>query len=93
MNGVKEMFVALLRPEGSRTVQHMFHRTLCSLVSEGLKSDHVPESVPKSVLVEFIAGGFMAMARWWVTEAPEKSINEIHELFMNLVTPLFSRKK
>jgi AcrR family transcriptional regulator len=93
MHGVKEMFVTLLRSEGSRTVQHMFHHTLCTLVSEGLNSDNVPESVPKSILVKIIAGGFMAVAKWWVTEAPDKSVDEIHELFVNLVTPLFSQKK
>lgn len=91
MAEVREMFVSILGATGSRVVQQMFHDTLCTLISEALPPDGVSDTVPQTVLIEFLASGFMATAKWWVVSSPDKSVTEIHQVFQALVAPTCSR--
>ncbi len=83
---VRPMFAALLGQKGARAVQEQFHETLCQLVEESLPTSSAG-AVPRGAAVQFVAASFMALARWWVVDAPGLSVGEMHQLFLGFRFP------
>lgn len=81
---VKPMFVALLGKKGSLVVRQLFHETVSELVDEEVRMTK-DAGLPRSAVVQFLAASFLAIATWWVLEAPESEVGEVHGIYTRLV--------
>jgi len=90
---VKPMFTALLGRRGSPTVRQLFLDILSDLIAEGLRDKGAGLPAPPSAVVQFLAAGFLAIARWWVVEAPQRSAREVHDIYVRLAAPSLERAR
>jgi AcrR family transcriptional regulator len=81
---VQPMFTALLGAKGSPTVRQLFLDVLAGLIAEGLPDGAGDLPAPRSAVVGFLAAGFLAVARWWVVEAPQQNAGEVHKIYLRL---------
>ncbi len=88
---VKPMFTALLGKRGSPTVRQLFLDILSDLIAEELPDEEANLPAPRSAVVQFLAAGFLAVARWWIVEAPQRSAREVHEIYLGLAAPSLRR--
>lgn len=79
---VKELFATL---QTTQAVQEPFFRMLCALISEGLTESTL--QMPEEATVAFLAGGFQALAGWWISQERTRSVEEIHQMVLSLVSP------
>ena len=84
---VRPMFVALLSTPGTRVVRDRFQQTLGELVAESLPKFPGTRDLPSAVVVDFVTSSFIVVARWWVIDAPSRSLSEVHRVFIRLVSP------
>ncbi len=84
---VKQMFIALLGPKSARVVHEYFHEVLCDLAGSGLETNKMNTAIPTGVVVQYLAASFLAVARWWVIESPDRTVAEIHNIYTRLVIP------
>ena len=79
---VRPMFAAMLGRRGPPVVQAAFLETVREILRE---------HVAREDAVHFIAAGFLALARWWVLEAPDHTAEELHARFVALAAPCLAR--
>lgn len=82
---VQPMFTALLASRGSQLVQELFLEVLEELVDGSLESVPTGAVVPRAALVKYLSSTLLAMARWWILEAPERQPREVHAIYVRLV--------
>lgn len=80
---VKPMFVALLGTRGSLVVRQLFHEMVCELVDEEV-GQAKGSAIPRRAVVQFLAASLLAVATWWVLEAPESEVGEVHRIYARL---------
>lgn len=83
---VKPLFVALLGRRGSPVVRELFLETLITIACEGLAEDSVERDTPRGLLGQFLAASFLAVAKWWVLEAPNEDARVVHRRYLALVS-------
>lgn len=75
-------------------LEQKYRGVLRDLVAEQISTTKAsPENagVPKEVVAELVAAGFLAVARWWVRQAPELTPQEVYERFVALMSPVLTR--
>ncbi len=80
---VRPMFRSLLGRSGPPVVQETFLRMVRDVVRRGGKAD----SVERELAVHFVAAGFLAIARFWVQDCPDLTLDEVHAEFLRLAVP------
>lgn len=85
---VRPMFESLLGHSGPTVVQETFLEMVRDVLRRAGRSD----SVRREAKVHFVAAGFLAIARFWVVDAPELSVDEVHAEFMRLARPAMGLK-
>lgn len=81
---VKPMFTALLASRGSQLVQELFLEVLEEIVDSALESVPTEGVVPRAALVKYLSSTLLAIARWWILEAPERQPREVHAIYVRL---------
>lgn len=68
------------------TVHEYIHDMLADLVREKLGSDRCG-GLDSGVVVEYVVGSFLAVARWWIVEGQGHSAADTEKIFLDLVSP------
>lgn len=76
---VRPMFTALLDRRSPAVVQEAFLDTV-----RGVLREHVDDEAT----IHYVAAGFLALARWWVLEAPQLDVDEVYLRFVRLTSPI-----
>lgn len=80
---VRPMFRSLLGRSGPAVVQETF----LVMVRDVLRRSGHADSLQREAAVHFVAAGFLALARFWVQDSPDLSIDEVHAQFLRLAQP------
>jgi AcrR family transcriptional regulator len=85
-HGHLPLYRAIVGRESGAFVLQRIHRTIAELVGVDLKAvGFTGTAERRTLVVEYIAGAFMAVLTWWLDHGAELAPQEVDEIFRRLV--------
>jgi AcrR family transcriptional regulator len=82
----RPIFAAL---QQARAVNDLFLDALRDLSADGLEAATI--ALPKELVTDYLAATFQAVVRWWVVKAPDCSVAQVNQTYLDLVAPTLQR--
>jgi AcrR family transcriptional regulator len=84
-----DVFRAMAGKKSGAAVQRLLHKLLADLIRDDVKRTvgNGEHAVPSEAMVQFLAGGLMALLVWWLDGKVRMPIAEVNALFRTLALP------
>lgn len=89
---MRDLAAAVLGSSGLGHAHRHVHKMLRAMVHDSLGARAIGGFIPADVAASYVVESFLAVARWWLLEAPGKTPAEVHRIFLGLVGPALNRR-